>query len=445
MLLTALLSCSSPEVPPVLAERTAQTEVRRAVAANETLSCVRPVLRGAARPGPAMPDLLALWRPDDGGPVGSCLEAVAASPRSWGLAGQIPFHDGYARDRLGDLDAMHEVCAGLPAVLSAAVSHEDSCSPYLLGREAAPSGDRMLALTRMSTAIVIEARARALAGDPGGAMGVLLDGVRAGQDLGRGGPSLLVTLLGTSAANDAATAGHRVLALEGWTDEALAAVDAELAALQESAVHPSVALEGEALFVLERSVAAAAPGGPTPEAAITGDPRRDAELALQALLATRERWRTACPPTATLGACLDGLSAEQTRMVDAKEEASKRLQSLGSPPWDVPPGSAHEDDVRVLLGSTFAQMASRLESAATLQSTLGLLRVHVAVKRGRCTEPEVASLLEPPGLGMRLRFESTAVPTADGGSRPKAAIAWPPEALAPFQDRGLESWRCGTP
>jgi hypothetical protein len=136
--------------------------------------------------------------------------------------------------------ALQETCGLLPEVMSRAVSHEDACSPYLPGRLGPGT---LLPFIEISKAAVLVSRKLAQQGERLEAVQLLLDTLRFGQDLSRGGTSLLEPML--------VYASHRIirpeinLQFDALSLDELRLIDEELALLIASQPHYSEYFDGE--------------------------------------------------------------------------------------------------------------------------------------------------------------------------------------------------------
>jgi hypothetical protein len=169
----------APKGPPRLVTedeiKVYEAALTKRLAANQSRTCARPVLRGAPVAGPAATDMLAIEQPI--GALATCLtklgELAAADD---GLAKSVA-------DRKPTLVAFDKACgAELETVILTSVAHEDACSPFQVGVRVEPRSF----LPYLHIAHLVGLRARLL-GDRDPKAGVLLalDLARFGQDLGR--------------------------------------------------------------------------------------------------------------------------------------------------------------------------------------------------------------------------------------------------------------------
>ncbi len=176
--------------PLVTQEELAQLEadLMARVKENQERRCLRPVLRGKPLAGAADADIVEVV---EGKAFAPCFDLVGeqAEPlRAWLDLGT---HEA------GPPAALVDACAGLPAAVTRAARHEDSCSPYLFGRRAVP---RLVTAVRGAKALAMQVRMLADAGKSAQALSLGLDSLRFYQDLARGsGAPLIAGMLATAA------------------------------------------------------------------------------------------------------------------------------------------------------------------------------------------------------------------------------------------------------
>ena len=329
---------------------------RKALAAaetNRTRQCVRPVLRGEARPGSADAAMIATIegapeiRPcfdllDDSGEALTGvihLPSGDAPARRWSTA--RPLDDPEGRGAL--LDRVVATCAPLVAKLREAVSHEDACSPYLIGRRGTP---KLLYQLRGAKVLAATARKALADGKPREALAVLLDGLRFQQDMYRGGASFLYPMVSAAASSFLAPTLELALdAPQPLGDELLADVQRELTLLLDAEPHLSGILRGEsessALYLFLGGLKPrewTPPGGwgeerasdpPPAESRLPAavpygaDDRDDLAVAWLAADEQARDWQRACPPTATTAACQAGMERIAERIAERVESQSE--------------------------------------------------------------------------------------------------------------------------
>lgn len=158
------------------------------VKANQVAKCPRPVLRGDATAGPADDDIHQLLGPGNAA-VMECLTYIEKNP-------DIDAYLESPVESLADTIAKaQKVCAPVAPLLSAAVQHEDSCSPYLAGRKGHP---HLIRLIRLSKAVALLMERLSLLGHPAKAVELGLDLLVLSQDVSRGGASLICAMVGVA-------------------------------------------------------------------------------------------------------------------------------------------------------------------------------------------------------------------------------------------------------
>lgn len=349
----------------------------RAVADNRERSCPRPVLRGEPLPGSAAADMRAVLEGDaETRPCLELLDGLAEKEPGW--AGAI-LHDGlpqtqpalvrcaaYAR-RPGAAAAGAETvervvaaCAPLVDRLRRAVGHGDACSPYRPGLECA---DDLLVRLRVARVVALTAHRLLAAGERRAAAELLLDGLRFGQDLTRGGACMLDAAMGVAMAEALVPVLELVLVMDDGADPALwLQLQRELERLAASEPPPAALLRGEYETVLlevfkpqliegpaglrggvcihDRSALADAglPAAAAPPAAHS-EPLSDPLLVWMAYDRAYRFAREACDPKQPPRACVEGLKrilarAGTLRRRDPAAYLKKRIGYL------LPPGRA---------------------------------------------------------------------------------------------------------
>jgi len=253
VLLFIVAACSKPKSVRLVddAEIDAmKSAVLGAAEANVHKKCLRTPLRGDASNGPADQDMLSLL--DREGPLASCFAAVDSlettlsqqgdsSTDIAGLFRKLHNHEissdapvSLSAQEQEQFSAIVSSCTALPSMLSKAVSHENACSPFLPGRR--PMGNLPEAL-RMTKGALILSHTLAKAGEHLEGVQLLLDVLRFGHDLGRGGTSLVEPMLGTSMQFISTPALDAQVEL--LTPEELLTVAEQLQALVATHPHPS--------------------------------------------------------------------------------------------------------------------------------------------------------------------------------------------------------------
>jgi len=254
---------------------------------NRTRSCPRPPLRGRALPGSADDDVLALI--DRSGALAPCYRAVVAHP---GLAAELSDRaTGAARPLDGLVSALTaEVvssCGAVVGALERAVGHGDACGVFLPGRRA--SND-LPGVALLSNAVIARARMLARAGAPLAAARVLLDLVRLGQDLVRGGGGMVEEVLATRLAEWVLPQLVVILESPGMDAGGLARLSGEVDGLLASEI--DAASRGRAIYG-GLGIEGLAPLLGPPGAA---EDRQGAVLALLGAERLAADWEAGCPP-----------------------------------------------------------------------------------------------------------------------------------------------------
>lgn len=308
--------------------------------ANQTRQCTRPVLRGAALPGPADDDVLALL--DPAGAHAGCYAAIDGKELDLRAAWQPDGDKGSIR-QARPLDhpeawdaaavAIARACDGVPEALARAVAHQDACSPYLPGRRGQGT---LKSFVSLAWATMAKARERARGGDARGAIELLLDFVRLGQDFGRGGSSFTEAMLAAVTLRLVAADIGMLLGSPALDAAALAALGEQLDRLLDSEVHPSAFLHAKKLELALYSLLPLLhgrdwlpPGGFPAEHAAAADPGSGQNEAVEAveerfarmgLIMAEELDRDLaqrCPAQASLRQCVDGLQVRVRLAADA--------------------------------------------------------------------------------------------------------------------------------
>jgi hypothetical protein len=267
-----------------------QQELSRIVERNRAKKCPRPVLRGEALAGTAAADILAVVEGADD--TRACLKRLDETSDMVFAALDHPEDyqpDGFparmnrsakpqSQAPQGLLE-LEQTCAPLLSRIQKAVRHEDACSPYLPGLHDQPGYVSVIRASRLASAV---ARRLIAAGDAEKGFNLLLDVVRFGQDFGRGGTSLLETMIGVACIRTVLPMLEHGLNRKKPLDPALLErIEKELGQLIATQPHPAQFMRGEmeamATYTLN-------PSKKSPETITIGvDERDDNALALIAL------------------------------------------------------------------------------------------------------------------------------------------------------------------
>jgi hypothetical protein len=355
LLLPAASGCGKKKAelgPVVSAAETAamEADLMKRVEANRTKQCPRPVLRGQALPGNADADVLALV--DAAGPLASCHKAAKAGndAASEALRSCADKNDSKScRPRALDdpaavvpavADIEAECGDALAAAITRAVSHEDSCSPYLAGRHPLGADATMVQVARAG---LIRARQLARDGRDSEAVRLLFDLVRLGQDLARGGGPMIAAMVGVALVS-VANQGLEVVLPRGKlapAEIAALADEAEMLAASQPSFGEVFAGERDAmeLYVILPGAKPAdwsPPGGWALRDGKPDRPATDPETAAQVglmMAAVKRGFEEAgkqCKPGDALSVCKAGLSEAERRLnTEAKPAVGDLLKSAG--------------------------------------------------------------------------------------------------------------------
>jgi hypothetical protein len=184
-------------------------------------SCPRPVLRGQASQGraesriDALIDTSAIPRPckdllGKGGEHGfegvytnSVMRALFVVPADYVEAedGPTPFFPLRTVSEVDDsakFKSLRQACRPAMRHLQQAIGVKDACSPYVVGKQN-DHPDTIVYVVRLVKVALLEATLLAKAGKVAEAFSLLLDLVRFGQDINRGGTNLILSMVNASA------------------------------------------------------------------------------------------------------------------------------------------------------------------------------------------------------------------------------------------------------
>jgi len=391
-------------LPPVISDSEVAALEARLLAEiedNRTRTCVRPVLRGRSAAGPADTDIVSVVEGDEG--LRECYEFIQQFEAS--VFGPP---DAANERQTGLMARFSKVCASLPPAIERATAHADACSPYLPGRRPMPGLmglQRTLRAARHLAALVV------LSDRAGEAADRFLDLVRFAQDLGRGGGSMVMTMLATSMIREILSNDlPQLLARPELTDEDLVRIRRGLGqlietepSLQRSIAADTTWLAYEAGLPLLRGPGWAPPGGYSagnqarpadyePDLLPLVTPGQERRFILAAIMDLGRRHGEACPESATLAECYLGLRAMTEAMRGWRSVPGwlRALQTLAAPsPWE-----AWLRHLRELVQEMVSvPFESYVPGYAVRPFLLGALRLQVAVLRearrtGRCPTAE---------------------------------------------------------
>jgi hypothetical protein len=278
-----------------------QQELKDIVERNRAKKCPRPVLRGEPLPGTAAADIQAVVEgADDTRACHKRLDETSEMvfealdhPEDYKPEGFPARMNRTAKPQSQapkELLELEKTCAPVLARIQKAVRHEDACSPYLPGLHDQPG---YISAIRTSRFAASRARRLFAEGDPGQGFNLLLDVVRFGQDFGRGGTSLLETMIGVACTRTVLSMLEHGLNRKKPLDPALLQrIEKELGQLIDTQPHPAEYLRGEmeamATYTLN-------PSKKSPDTITIGvDERDDNALALIALRETSQDVLSGC-------------------------------------------------------------------------------------------------------------------------------------------------------
>lgn len=469
-----------------------RAEVDELAQANQTRSCLRPVLRGTAVPGSAEDDLIALVEGADD--TRACLKMLRHLAQEehvdWSngfLAGlsnadtqsrlwrsPLPPASPLADDSLPQ--QISEACAPVRLRLRAAGARKDACSPYLPGRRCSP--ESLIVLLDLAKAVAAMAWLHVSRAELRPAAELLLDTLRFTQDLERGGSSLIYVAMGGASTNF--LAGVLELVVNSSTaqhTDLLAELEAQLTLLLSTEPHPHTFIEAEYLtFVLDMVLPKLEPGEAFPPGydffwsaatsrsregkasdrslkTLGADQRDDMAMAW---LASAEIFRdrvAACPATSTPRACREAvteLHAGYAKAVGANESGwpiFNRLEGkmLVAMFREGDPHQAFRQTIVKVLKATVPNLASHFLSQSRRRFLLASARLAVAYRRlafsrGSCPGPaEMAAELGEYGADPDSGLPMT-VTVSDTG-----ALLLAPSAGYPVDKRGAMLFKVSCP
>lgn len=280
--------------------RSMDQEIKQIVERNRAKQCPRPVLRGEPLPGTAAEDIVAVVEgADDTRACHKRLDETSDmvfealdQPEDYKPEGfparlnRTPKPQSLAPKELLELE---KTCAPVLLRLQKAVSHADACSPYLPGLHEQPGYISSIRTSRLAAS---KARRLFAEGDPAG-FDLLLDVVRFGQDFGRGGTSLLETMIGVACTRTVLPMlEHGLNQKKPLGLELLQRIEKELGQLIETQPHPAEFLRGEMEAMVTYTLN---PSKKHPDTILIGaDERDDNALALIALRETSQDVLSGC-------------------------------------------------------------------------------------------------------------------------------------------------------
>jgi len=401
---------------------------------SRSRTCPRPVLRGEALPGRAADDILALVEGKE--EIQACLDALDKSSEK--LDGALAHPKGHSPEgfpaRLNrTARAQHEVppaledsekaCKPVLALIRRAVCHEDGCSPFLPGLHDQPPFIRVIRATKVAAAA---ARRAIASGETAAGFDLLLDTLQFCHDFSRGGTSLLVTMIGASAATTPLAVLEQSLnRKEPLGAKLLRRVEDELGVVLSSQAHPVEYLRGEqrAMDVLTwRDLEEKNADGKTPfgTRTIGVDAREDMALAVIAGHETWEESLAGCKPDKPPAACAEHVGKVSKRLRGSKAADRGALDRLIGVAVSADKAKAIRRQVIDILKTIAAPDFSRyLARDGQIRFQLAALRLHAAWRRlaeknESCPGPEafdhlpLSKLRTDPYSGKQIQIEQAA-------------------------------------
>jgi hypothetical protein len=462
ILLFIAAGCSKPK--PIRIVDDAEIDAMRsailgAAEANAHKKCLRAPLRGEASAGPADQEMLSLL--DREGTLGSCFAAVdrldtdlsQKSDSSNGIPELLQkLHDhesssdgsfSLSPQEQEQFSAIVSSCKALPSMLSKAVSHENACSPYLPGRR--PMGAALPEALRIAKGALVLSHTLAEAGEHLQGVQLLLDVVRFGHDLGRGGTSLVEPMLGVSM--QSICTQELDGQLESLTPEELVTVETQLSALVATQPHPSVyqqALPAE--FSLYYILPAFEPDDWTPPGGypegwersnvMTGEPgsveRQGLVLTWIALTRSATELAELCPTGSPMKACIENSAQHSKRISESASELSvaglvKQLAKTKSKARH----AIREQIIGILAALSLPSYQKYYRRIA--ESKVGLVslrhKVHTLAALASGEPCPISGSFEEPGLAPKIETEGS-VQTLTQPSWLRASSSQPDRVLA---------------
>lgn len=231
----------------------------RAAEDNRNRKCPRPILRGEPVAGPAADDMRAVIEGE-----GDCFDAIERMSQHLVEANFSPSESRFdsfppremktirpPSDPEAEIEGLEEtmaLCEPIIDQLRTSTHHEDACSPYLPGVRVSP--EYYLNLIRLTNLMIARARIDLEAGRWEEAVLPMLDIIRFGQDMHRGGTEILPAMVATATARMATTMLESILSdPREIPPKVLDRMESELANLIETEPHPWSFLQGINLFI----------------------------------------------------------------------------------------------------------------------------------------------------------------------------------------------------
>jgi len=417
-------------------------------------ACPRPVVREPGTDGPAAADLVVLVEPTG---------TLVCLPEIGKLASSSSIEVGTLVEtrapRLLDLEAM---CGDeLEEAVRKAAAHRDACSPFQLGLRKDP--DTWMNVMYGAHLLGLRARLSAERGTPAFALWMLLDGAAAFRDLGRGRVGLIGSMIAVASTDLLLEQARAILTVATLApadlDALIAGVDALLAS--EPPFAETLAAERDYFELYYgmpplKGTSWVPPGGwpdgtgprsgsgdtgPFGTKPMTKHPRDEAGIMFAAAEGMAADRATACPATATLKACHEGLVTlgETAKSHDPKAIGEQLwtdlAKAVGSADTTATAHRIREAIVGVLESVAHPAFSQYAAKRAAGFARLAAFRLHLEILRqGHCpTEGELAgppypALRAPAALG-----DTLAVQTLAGGDLEVSPPAWAASNKPPWR------------
>jgi hypothetical protein len=323
--LIALVACNAPGIRLFDDAETARIvgEARARFEAGAHARCPRPLLHGTAIPGPASPDMLAIYEPT--GALGACIQRVHGV--------LDPIYAGKADDRIDKLGPLAPDCGPVvEEAISRAVSHEDACSPYRAAMHPISLDESPVASLMPAWLLAAHARVLAAHGEASRAMWVLLDGARLFQDTSRGDVPALPVMVAETAFSTLLEHARRILDGNSFSAHDLDKLGAAVDTLLATEPTFDQMMAGERAWQEQEFGLAPYDGKPERWGSglqISSDPRDNAVLNLAVEAVTWSQATSDCPAGASLYRCAHAFAKRSSRESrDRYDEAQRAYASM---------------------------------------------------------------------------------------------------------------------
>lgn len=423
-----VVGCKGASEPPprprlVTDEELVQLEARlmaRITAARPT-ACVRPVLRGEPVAGSATPKILTLI--EQTGEIKSCTSALPNDDHAK-VRQMIDERQPAVRELEGRCGAP------LAAMIHEAVVHGDACSPYQVGHRA--HGELLPAL-QAARLVGLHSRRLADEGKPEAALWTLLELAAFSQDMARGSSGNVVRQVSSVLPTEAGDQAMAILNMSALSPAGLDALSTGVDRLLSAMPSFSETLLSEIdTFGLQDYLPKLKPKGWIPPGGwIHGydehtaksvgapflDPREEAGFMLVANEVQAAKFVQACPPSATVRSCHDGLAALAKTTDQSQAAVFAKVLALTNASTDEARLAVRQLLVDAIVAIAASEYQTTPVKASGLVIRFGAVRLHVEILRfvaatRRCPTlaeldaPPFEALRSPAALGDRLVIEA---------------------------------------